>query len=550
MAIRIMPINSVLLIEAPLIETDLAAITDEQWQALTPSGKSINDSRKKITHGEAVLLNSNVRSPLFKLKQGKAELIAVRGRDVDMTTVNRLQQRFKTAGSSSHFKASQSDNLHPAAPMPAYTPEPIKKEPEPPVAPAPNLDNFNKPAKGEKVFAKSCTRPFGDSQHCTAQEPAANFGVWSLFFGQAHAAMPLAMGNQVTIANQAVAAGQVAAAGHGVDDKSANEQLAIALTKASGGFSESVLDSMQMAAGNINPMTQIALLLFRPNQYVDDTIYTNEDLQQLSEAQTRIRFQFEAAVEGEYYPRVTAYHTDNTRIPVKYVGRDEDNNNLLTVKLEDGCPTIYWTPDLSNEVKPYTTPPHDDDFDSQHIFVNPLPDTPQGYTEVFPMPDETSWQDCILIFPEDTGISPMYLLYKTSPRDEAGVVTGKGKDVEWKDGYWLGEATNQGQGQYIPTKIADKLRGKEFANFREFREAFWMAVSKDEKLLSQFKPSNISNIKNGKAPSTVLEYWHGEKIKFELHHVIEIQHGGDVYNIDNIRIVTPHNHYGKIHRKK
>ncbi|WP_425452634.1 hypothetical protein [Edaphovirga cremea] len=34
--------------------------------------------------------------------------------------------------------------------------------------------------------------------------------------------------------------------------------------------------------------------------------------------------------------------------------------------------------------------------------------------------------------------------------------------------------------------MADKLRGWEFNNFRELREAFWLEVAKDPELAKQF----------------------------------------------------------------
>ncbi len=46
--------------------------------------------------------------------------------------------------------------------------------------------------------------------------------------------------------------------------------------------------------------------------------------------------------------------------------------------------------------------------------------------------------------------------------------------------------SNNGNGAPIPAHIADKLRGREFKTFDEFREALWLEVSKDSVLLAQF----------------------------------------------------------------
>ncbi|VDZ80854.1 VgrG protein [Salmonella bongori] len=51
--------------------------------------------------------------------------------------------------------------------------------------------------------------------------------------------------------------------------------------------------------------------------------------------------------------------------------------------------------------------------------------------------------------------------------------------------------TNQGDGAPIPAHIADKLRGREFKIFDDFREALWLEVSKDPVLMEQFIKSNL-----------------------------------------------------------
>ncbi|MDO6709076.1 HNH endonuclease signature motif containing protein, partial [Photobacterium sp. 1_MG-2023] len=118
------------------------------------------------------------------------------------------------------------------------------------------------------------------------------------------------------------------------------------------------------------------------------------------------------------------------------------------------------------------------------------------------------------------------------------VVTGKGKDVPWEDGYWLGKAANEGQGSHIPTRIADKLRGQKFNNFNVFREMFWTEISNDPVLSKQFNRNNLKKLRKGKAPAARKDYHYGEIFRFEIHHIDEVNKGGDVYNIDNLRVVT------------
>ncbi len=130
-----------------------------------------------------------------------------------------------------------------------------------------------------------------------------------------------------------------------------------------------------------------------------------------------------------------------------------------------------------------------------------------------------------------------------SPRDLPGVVTGSGQKVE---GSWLSGAGEE-LGAPIPSQIADKLRGREFANFDAFRKAFWLEVGKDQELSKQFKVGNLGNIQAGKAPASRKNEQVGERVKYELHHVRLIKDHGAVYDVDNIRVITPKRHV-EIHK--
>ena len=97
-----------------------------------------------------------------------------------------------------------------------------------------------------------------------------------------------------------------------------------------------------------------------------------------------------------------------------------------------------------------------------------------------------------------------------------------------------------------PAHIADKLRGREFKTFDDFREALWLEISKDLELMGQFCEINKIRISEGYIPYAPNEghYIGPNKIvnKFHIHHWVAIEHGGGVYDIDNLRIVTPQLH--------
>ena len=111
---------------------------------------------------------------------------------------------------------------------------------------------------------------------------------------------------------------------------------------------------------------------------------------------------------------------------------------------------------------------------------------------------------------------------------------------------WLAGA-GAGLGAAIPTRIADQLRGKSFASFDAFREAFWKAVASDSELNSRFIQRNIDRMRDGFAPTARYADAVGKRKVFELHHVELVSEGGKVYDVDNLRVNTPKNHI-YIHR--
>jgi hypothetical protein len=105
----------------------------------------------------------------------------------------------------------------------------------------------------------------------------------------------------------------------------------------------------------------------------------------------------------------------------------------------------------------------------------------------------------------------------------------------------LGTASKP-EGAPIPAEIADTLRGREFSSFRAFRRAFWKAVANDEVLNDQFTLFNKVDMRIGLSPSAHPSEQVGGKTKFEIHHIKPISEGGSVYDIDNLRVLTPKQH--------
>lgn len=91
-------------------------------------------------------------------------------------------------------------------------------------------------------------------------------------------------------------------------------------------------------------------------------------------------------------------------------------------------------------------------------------------------------------------------------------------------------------------------RGREFSSFDAFRKAFWIEVSQISALVTQFTRENKLRMNDGLAPHARYKDSIGMRKVFELHHIERISDGGEVYNVDNLRVSTPKNHVD-IHRK-
>ncbi|AWM92033.1 hypothetical protein DJ564_14985 [Pseudomonas sp. 31-12] len=164
-----------------------------------------------------------------------------------------------------------------------------------------------------------------------------------------------------------------------------------------------------------------------------------------------------------------------------------------------------------------------------------IPVLPQN--ETFPAVDQGLVGGSIPGFPADMELPSSDVLF-LDRRDDPGVATGVGQSVS---GVWLGAAA-RGEGAPIPSHIADQLRGREFANFHRFREAFWKAVAADLTLSTQFHATNLRFLRKGTAPFPIGNDQYGGRVKYELHHQIEIAQGGAVYDMDNIVVMTPRRH--------
>ena len=217
---------------------------------------------------------------------------------------------------------------------------------------------------------------------------------------------------------------------------------------------------------------------------------------------------------------------------------DAAQNVYIATTPDSPARTLTWTP----VVRPN---------DSSTTLPVPPPPTPvyegadltpaNGIINIHPELGEAGIDDYIFVFPADSGLPALYVVFR-SPRDMPGVVSGEGQEVSAS---WLG-ALSEAEGAPVPKQIADQLRGRTFSSFSGFRQTLWKLVAADELLAKQFSPLNLAFMRKGYAPNVPDDQRAGKRDVWEIHHMDHIANGGAVYNVENLRIVTPKNHI-KLH---
>ncbi|WP_157215363.1 LysM peptidoglycan-binding domain-containing protein [Flavisphingomonas formosensis] len=126
-------------------------------------------------------------------------------------------------------------------------------------------------------------------------------------------------------------------------------------------------------------------------------------------------------------------------------------------------------------------------------------------------------------------------------RGAPGVATASG-DLAPASGRWL----DPGVPTPIPGQVADALVGRNFNSFNDLRSAIWEQIGGNAELNGGFSRGNLGQMNAGNAPFAPSEYLadsgaFGER--FNLHHIDPIANGGPVYDLSNLRIVSPKVHY-------
>jgi hypothetical protein len=194
----------------------------------------------------------------------------------------------------------------------------------------------------------------------------------------------------------------------------------------------------------------------------------------------------------------------------------DPHKNAYSFTPADSAPiTLVWTPAaLSTEP-----------FDSvNYPGIMSTPSFPE--IETFSANTDVHFDDYIIVFPGNSRLAPLYVTFKNR-LDYPGVVSGLGQPFS---GSWPEAA--KGSGAPVPTRIANQLRERVFKRFAAFKEAFWKSIAADSELSAQFNTANQELMKKGFAPSSEP----GQKLA--IHHKHAVSEGGEVYDVDNLTIMT------------
>lgn len=217
-------------------------------------------------------------------------------------------------------------------------------------------------------------------------------------------------------------------------------------------------------------------------------------------------------------------------------------NGQYIVSTDDVPPrTLIWTPTVepsnSSTTLPATPPP-------ATALVGPMLEPIEGRLDTYPELPDVGFDDYVIIFPADSGLAPLYVMFK-SPRNMPGVVSGKGQLIQ---GQFLYDGNREGAP--IPAQIASKMRGKRYSSFGAFRRRLWQLIGRSPLFESQFDLAELLIMRRGLAAPARKNERVGRRVKFEIHHIRRISEGGAVYDVDNMIIMSPRFHVEAHSEKK
>ena len=228
------------------------------------------------------------------------------------------------------------------------------------------------------------------------------------------------------------------------------------------------------------------------------------------------------------------------QVPVRSFVYNPGTSRYEFTRDGDTKPTLVWTPSVTPGNSSTSLP-------SETRGVNQYsgaPLTPALETlGDYPTYDIEEIEDYVLVFPAESGLDPVYVMFK-SPRYLPGIVSGVGGPI---DSNWEA-AASKGLGSPIPSAVADALRDKRYSEFRNLKKAIWREMSKLPEVVENMSQKNMALIRKGNSPIAPYAEQKGGRVWYEIHHILPISEGGLVYELDNLVLNSPVNH-DKIHHE-
>lgn len=248
-----------------------------------------------------------------------------------------------------------------------------------------NEDRWPDPKpRTDLIFAKSCTPDnWGKTYAGTVSEPASNFGKVML-----SGTMPL----PASATAFASSLGADAALGR----------------MAGGGIMQGGLTWL-LRTGAATPVGVFVLGML-PTTMGDGTLHTDDQLRNMDSAPTRVRFQFRRDGNGVlqvYGIHSSAESGDDTVRTVQA----QWNADKTAMEANLNGITILWTPQKGPRGIPALTYPDNSGEQIGTILVHPIPENTDTEIEGYPVDDDVTLGDYILVFPADTGLKSLYVVF-------------------------------------------------------------------------------------------------------------------------------------------
>jgi len=246
------------------------------------------------------------------------------------------------------------------------------------------------------VFAKSCVSvPLGSTDAGVQPEPASNFGSTTVLV------TTQTLDSGATLLGRA---GGTLAQGLGSWAISGGSAAGASATGASGA---ATIGSAATAAG----LAGTVLLALWPRDLGDGTLYTPEQLAAQDRAASRVRFQFRRDSNGAVH--VYGLHTrpggGKDSVPITHARWDAGKSAMVA---DLGGISITWTPnDGPLATAPTATPGIP--VNLNNLLVHPIPEGRDSQITTYPGQglEDITWQDTIIVFPADSGVPPLYLVF-------------------------------------------------------------------------------------------------------------------------------------------